>query len=629
MNNKVAKNTTFRMPQAGQTIELGQWYWYTDKKDGKNYFCCVMKIGSNFIELHTPHCQKSGYAHVRVHIDEFDDVCKLENNPDVVIQSNQDLHRERIKSLMSEVIQITQGLGIQKTSIAENNDNSTALVRLNRETDVNHYKQALIKAKNEELPELQKKIKKENEELVRWMSAEVTPLIAQTNSLTEVTEQISGRIFNVELYAGLTEEVVEIVKGKPATIQDKLHVMQRRCYMDEECLANYDVGGMSIEEIGDFDKWLSRPENMDTVLPFPKCMVVFRVRRTSKDYPKDLNFFIKIQLDEGNKRTFIYIRNGENLYRISTALEFDHKIFPNTSEFEPTRLLAHVVNGRVQEFITEHEYEVAKKELAEVKAKHEEWCKENPNESTIFSPWRNKIYDNKAVIEYQPFNRSSLYYDEMTKEIQKDIQKYNRISLIIQGLFDRSMILHPHNPVQLWDMAGFNNAVTLVYDVDRALYECEKPDFEAYRRKCNQSIKVGSVTVGQQVIWEEKEADKEYERQCKDYRIRNARHMGRYKPYGNPGPGYIAEVVRYMPRVNRCTFEWERERKGSFYNNDKIKSSITISTDDILNIDAYQPGDYKKFFADPRTRAEYLKWAPLLLTAEDYYAGKRNLRKKN
>ncbi len=45
----------------------------------------------------------------------------------------------------------------------------------------------------------------------------------------------------------------------------------------------------------------------------------------------------------------------------------------------------------------------------------------------------------------------------------------------------------------------------------------------------------------------------------------------------------------------------------------------------LFNVDAYTPGDYKQFFEDPRTRAEYLKWAPFLLTAEDYHAGKRKV----
>lgn len=40
---------------------------------------------------------------------------------------------------------------------------------------------------------------------------------------------------------------------------------------------------------------------------------------------------------------------------------------------------------------------------------------------------------------------------------------------------------------------------------------------------------------------------------------------------------------------------------------------------------AYTPGDFHLFYDDPRTRADYLKWAPYLLAAEDFHAGKREL----
>lgn len=45
-----------------------------------------------------------------------------------------------------------------------------------------------------------------------------------------------------------------------------------------------------------------------------------------------------------------------------------------------------------------------------------------------------------------------------------------------------------------------------------------------------------------------------------------------------------------------------------------------------MNIDAYTSGDFRLFFNDPRTRADYLQWAPLLLEAEEYHAGNRTVR---
>lgn len=42
---------------------------------------------------------------------------------------------------------------------------------------------------------------------------------------------------------------------------------------------------------------------------------------------------------------------------------------------------------------------------------------------------------------------------------------------------------------------------------------------------------------------------------------------------------------------------------------------------ELLNVDAYATGDYKQFYADPRTRMDYVVWAPLLLIAEDASVG--------
>jgi hypothetical protein len=46
-----------------------------------------------------------------------------------------------------------------------------------------------------------------------------------------------------------------------------------------------------------------------------------------------------------------------------------------------------------------------------------------------------------------------------------------------------------------------------------------------------------------------------------------------------------------------------------------------------VNVSAYKPGEHLQFFQDPRTRAKYMKWAPMLLAAEDFHAGKLKIGK--
>ena len=49
--------------------------------------------------------------------------------------------------------------------------------------------------------------------------------------------------------------------------------------------------------------------------------------------------------------------------------------------------------------------------------------------------------------------------------------------------------------------------------------------------------------------------------------------------------------------------------------------TVTVPESRLFNVSAYEPGDYLQFFRDPRTRADYLKWAPMLLAAEEFHAG--------
>jgi hypothetical protein len=202
---------------------------------------------------------------------------------------------------------------------------------------------------------------------------------------------------------------------------------------------------------------------------------------------------------------------------------------------------------------------------------------------------------------------------------------------VLQGLLDRSPVFNPHPPWQLFTPEGFSMGLHLVYDDSRALTNGDPPDFEAFRQRLNEQLGRGSFTVGQQDAWERHEADKKYERDCNNWRVRDAHHWKHYTPYGNPGPGFVAQVVRFSKAKRTCTWEWQRERQNPDWVPDSsnpgymkrdpstITTRYTCSVDKLLNVSAYQPGDYKQFYNDPRTRADYLQWAPMMLAAEDWH----------
>lgn len=611
---------------AGEDIgpRLGEWYWVRSKDyKGKirKRFACIIEIGTNYYELEAP----SGTTW-RIHIDNFFRVCKPVKNPKKVISKSINKYKRRVQALMAEVQEITRRLGVAPhDQLAEAAPETQALATISGNQDFGGYSSSLVKAKDKDLPELFRQIRDANESMATWMKADIIPLQATVGDLREIIEKIEDRIFSVELYAGLTEQVIKVADGEPAQMGDKLHLMQRRLYMDEECLAHYRAGGMDWNNLGEFDAWLAEPENRDRILPFPRCMVSFQVRRYTKQRrARNLSDFWSIwNLEQADKATFLYVRNGEKIYCIATSLDLGEKLFPDFDKQmigEP--MMARMRGRSVDKLITKREYDAMVEHDEAIKAQWEIDKKSIPKKD-----WFHKSPEFKLKLRfdnYEPFDDSSVYYDEMTKKLAKEIRHYNRIALIIQGLFDRSPILHPHPPVKTWTQEGFERAVELVYDQDKALHPDEKPDIEAYMAELNAQIEEGSFVIGQRDFWRRKEGEKETNRRVRSWRYKSDEcEVEFYEPYGNPGPKYIAQIENIGPRSKRAQFTWMRERlhRRYSYESDEIETKIEVPLSKLFNVSAYKPGDFKRFFQDPRTRSEYLEWAPFLIAAEEFHAG--------
>ncbi len=84
----------------------------------------------------------------------------------------------------------------------------------------------------------------------------------------------------------------------------------------------------------------------------------------------------------------------------------------------------------------------------------------------------------------------------------------------------------------------------------------------------------------------------------------------------------VAKMAQWMPRRRAGSYRWLRERKRyqRWGDNEDVAASVTVPAASLFNASAYTPGDYLQFYRDPRTRADYLQWAPFLLRAEDWYA---------
>jgi len=613
------------VPGEASLIEVGQWYWLRMfSKDKEDRIACITIVGSNFVELEDPYGHNN-----RIHLNEFDKQCRREMDPGAVLRKNVDHYRGVVQDKLGEIKAVTSRLGVtghQKLEQHPTKESSRALSVLSGTDNLKKYKKDLIQAKETDLPALFKEVEEAHGNLVVWMKAQTLPMQGAVKGMKDCIAEIEGRVFNVSLYAGLSEEVTQITKGAPAQFTDRLHILQRLLFMDEECLLNYKHGGMEFKQLEAFDKWLAKPENRDRVFPFPRSLVAFRVRRDEKHLEWDgtieqiiLNFGEK----ELDKLTFLYIRNGERLYRLNCDLEFGELIFPGRDELDLNEpMMAKMSCSRVDKIVTKRHHDDLVQEFRKKEREQKDWEKANPGKSWIHSPHGMGLYLEK----YEPFNKSSVYYDEMKEEIENRVKYYNRIALIVQGLYDRSEVLHPHPPVQLWSPEGFMSAIELVYDGSNTLNYGKAPDFEAYKLVCNSSFRTGSIAVGQDYFWSVQEARKESSRMDRSWRVKSEWRPSTFRPYGNPGPGYLAKVERWLFRGRKAVFRWNRKRlrpdqwKDQSYD-DRVPATLKVPDTSLFNVSAYKPGDFRQFFQDPRTRAQYLKWAPLLIAAEEYHAG--------
>jgi hypothetical protein len=609
-----------------EQAQPGQWYWLTVNEGDEPLFVCLMKKGTNFVELHEPH--GGGHSYYRTHRDRFSDELELANNPLAHIRQQSAHYQSLLQETMEQIGLLAQNLGLQPRIGSQNSDvTGTGLALLSESPDVKEVERSLVEAKNVTLPELFNRSKELSKELGRWLSAESMPLLAQSEALKESTSKIDDRIFNIQLYSGLVEEVTCIAEGDPAAIDEKLRVMQRRLYIDEECLLAYETGGITIEEIEEFDAWISKTANRERILPFPRCMVSMQVRRKEKDRPVFSmgDAFVNVRLAQADKTTYLLIRNGEQLFRLECQMDFGELMFPDKAVYDPSEpVMVRMFAGRPKEFIARREFEALVAEEQERKQQYEQWFIDNPQGERSDFSWRHE----NPIPSFSSFNQREwnlldddfLYFDECMKVYQDEIKEYNRLALLIQGLYDRSAALVPHHPVQLWKSDSFSQNIEFVYDSSMALLWGDEPDIEAYRESCNALTTADSVMWGQQDYWLEAERDKEYRRIENDWRIRDKKYPAYFRPLGNDGPGRLAKMALFKPKSRKATFTWEREKLRSQYY-EMVSAKITVPLQKLFNVSAYKPGDFRQFFRDPRTRAKYLEWAPMLLTAEEYHAG--------
>jgi len=574
-------------------LRVGDFYWvkFEDTKwDGDKKvkvgehetLMCIEVIGSNYVGLTI--CEDRHASDTRVHFDEFAETCRHEPNWRQILNDRMESARLAIQEKTRELIMEGQKVSLLPAETTAPSENPT-LLPARVSVDQKKYKRDLIRIQKS-LPEISKEIEQLGEDLALAAKNVSLPDLVKLNSIKEALEKVEDRIFTVELYCGLQEEVHQIADGEAAPIGTPITIRQQILFMDEETLFDYESGGMDFSKIIKFDQWAVKPENLSRLLPDQRGIVAMRVRRNDKDYGHATDISTALahfQWKCANEQTYLLIRNGQKVYRIASTVNFMPRLIPKKDEIGKDQF-----------------------------RKEEHFWDRNPEKPA----------------EY--VTQDSVNFDDHMKKAEALIRHYNRIVILVQGLLDRSQVFHPHPAINLRNAVDMEKWLVLIRDEELGLPN-NKVSFEEYQKQVNASLGTGKWVYvdsayderfpkGENPNYPGRRFEEKPKRGWATNSMPRLRKVDSMKRDGSA-------IQVSWPKGKLCTEKrglWIESKTRPGYDHYEYDSTTDrlchewIPVNRVLNLSDYHLGDYKMFLCDRALQGEYLKWAKYLLTAEDW-----------
>lgn len=361
----------------------------------------------------------------------------------------------------------------------------------------------------------------------------------------------------ISVYLGTNEEIVRIKKGPAADKNEKVVIRQQILFMDEECAISAETGGIDVEDITIFDKWVIQPDHLQQVIPEPKCVVALKVRRTDKRYNTD--YITQSARNQENKQLYVLIRNGESVYRIYTTIEMDTVLFPTKREFE--------------EFFNERKYD-----------------------------YKTQTYE---TVPLEPGTRK---YAEAMEKSDSAQRKYYKAMILLQGLFDRTPVFKPmpsDHRINICNLDQAEEYLQMRYDGENVLGD-GRPAYEDWLAAANAKLEVGHRIIG---YFDSYSSSHVYDRKDRVF------------PSGAvlPKPLILHTIEDKLEKGFMIRYERTGDAiyRGWQMTTPKRRASFQVFSRDsfILNFDAVTVEEMEYYLSSRLHRHEYLNMLPLLKTA--------------
>lgn len=300
--------------------------------------------------------------------------------------------------------------------------------------------EALQQAQVEALEKARAEIEAEFSRKRAELEAQVAPLREQLAQITEV-------LWTVDLYLGRDESIVQVREGIPAPADTPITIRQRVLSMAEESLILLDAQGgrgMDAEKVQEFLDWIvADDEHLNRILPEPKGVVVL-VPTTIES--RTGNMFEDAARDAWNRQAHWLIRNGQNLYILTTDenLTLRERVLPRRDEFTSVF------------------------------------------EKRLFG------YSGPSLGPVEPGSEEWLAMEKRASALQRH---YMRILLVLQGLIDRTTVWHPlpEGGVNILSLRDQDNGkIVLLQDEDPSIQIGDgRESFRSLRARLNARLRPG------------------------------------------------------------------------------------------------------------------------------------------
>lgn len=290
-----------------------------------------------------------------------------------------------------------------------------------------------ISIKQMEIEIMMKKELSKFDDIKRELNKSVTALSIKITKLRKL-------IATIEIFAGINEEIIQISNGNNAPDDVPISLRQMKLYMDEE-IAILDNEGLGINNLEEFDEWVSLPDNYTKLIPNEKGIIIMDLRRNLKQLNHIREWMDRALLREIDDKTYVLIRNGENIYRLFTEHIRSPRLFPKKDELQSI----------LEEMIR--------------------------SQQTIIKNNEHEHYRNEAI---QDFENSD-----------NRLFSYKKNFVLLHGITTRTEIFNIPKNFNMMDVSTHKDVIEMVYDEEMILSD-GRPTFFEWLRSINKNLKVGN-----------------------------------------------------------------------------------------------------------------------------------------